>query len=153
MRCRTLLSLIPLFSTIHTFSLLRESDRRIDTRIKENTEIFVKLNFEKKFGNFLVFYDFTGVSYYLKFKIDRWDYKPEKIAKKLVRGNTYKVKFIYLGTSDLIPEKWLINLPKYLSERRVQRKPLKKYKLRHRKDSFFGKFIKYDYTTLDDLRF
>jgi len=104
---------------------LNENDKRLSALSKEKVDLGkkniqrYKLYFQEFEGNFALFYDYKGEVIYLRYRIDRWDYKASRYwKKKLYRGKLYDLSFSWLGylyqkpIVDALPQVTLANLAK-----------------------------------------
>ncbi|MDH5717088.1 MAG: hypothetical protein OEZ22_05565 [Spirochaetia bacterium] len=157
---RIILFLFVLFFTFrHLFADLKENDTRLKsirkkiTEGKSNNSIFeIKLNFEKYYGNFLVFYDYRGESIYLKYRENEWDKKNETLVSSLTESASYRVKFKVNGTLSSIPEKYFNDLNKLISDEKskeIEKKETRK--IREPINILVGEFILLKNAEMDDL--
>ena len=82
---------------------LREDDQRIKEqreRIKKGqSPVPLPLRYAGKRRNELIFYDIEGQQIYYRYRKDRFDDLAEKKLPLLVKGQTYRVRGLFLGLS------------------------------------------------------
>lgn len=111
MRFPTSFLLFFLLCGIPSFAELRESDtaisdylhKKVERTRNEGAPVEPRLNFQKIYGIYAVFYDFTGAVIYLRFRRDKFDYKPLEKVKFLVKGHSYRVQFRDLRMVEEVP--------------------------------------------------
>ncbi|MDH5721357.1 MAG: hypothetical protein OEZ13_12190 [Spirochaetia bacterium] len=102
---------------------LRENDVRLENiRIKIKTDprkeypIEMKLNFQSFYGNFLIFYDYSGEPVYLKYRENQSDRTYDDKVNFLRSGITYHVKGGAIGSITRAPLKYDSNIKKIIDE-------------------------------------
>jgi len=66
----------------------------------QNTERRENLFFQGITGNNLVFYNDRNGLFYLKFRIDKWDYDNNDRVRELIKGNKYSVTFQFTKETE-----------------------------------------------------
>lgn len=82
------------------FSQTNSLENNIDFII--NNEYSRQLKFQSQWNDYLVFYETSPAVnkrlYYLRFRIDRWDYENDKNISELVSGEEYETGFVYINS-------------------------------------------------------
>ncbi len=115
-------------------------------------EYSLKLSYQNKQNDFLIFYDQNGETIYIQYRRDKWDYRREKMVKELQRANEYNIRFIYLGTLNEMDHRFKDQiLPFKLTKEEIQ-KALPQRVIREIPPIKVGRLIDLQYSHLDDLR-
>jgi len=138
------------------YSFLSEDDtpikslNAIEKKPGQNNQA-LKLIFQKKHGNFLIFYDFFGETLYLQFRRDKWDYSKDEIIHWLKHGETYLVTFELWGSLPFQPDQ---NETKILNKIQSKKNNNSNDRyIREEKQIFIGNFVQFESVVLQDLRY
>ena len=108
-------SFVYLFCLSHSSldpQILKEDDPQIIRSVQEIQEqdskiLRIRVYYQYRQGDHIVFYDFKGDSLFLKYRIDQWDHSQEHLFRDMRQGLLYEVEFEFQEMVSALPEEGL----------------------------------------------
>ena len=137
------------YSSFLSSQILKEEDPQIIESIqeieKQDSKILkIKVYYQYRQGDYIVFYDFKGDSLFLKYRIDQWDYSQDHLFRDMRQGLLYEVEFEFQEMVPALAEKDLSKQTTLFGSF-LNRKPKQTSKLP------IGRFIRLRIAYLDKL--
>lgn len=155
----TIVVFFSVFMADHSYAILDADDPRLESlpeAVREANTITMpaekktmKLIFQNRYGNFIVFYDYSGRPLYLQYRIDRWDYRNDDVVKHLRRGLPYRIQFDYIGETVEAPKHDTKNIKQFFDENKDAPERL----IRQVDRVHIGVFLILRQAVSDDIRF
>ena len=115
-----------------------------------NAPIQIKLNFQRRSGNFLLFYDYAGTPVYVRFMKHRWDYENEPFARNFDRGQSYYVTLSETRAIASSPETFSREGEEFA---RKTVEEIETRRIRNPSLAVMGKILRYFPSVLTELRY
>lgn len=114
-------------------------------------QLRVKLNFQKRSKNYLLFYDFSGTPVYVRFMRHRWDFENEELEKYFVRGNTYFITLQNPETIEIAPK--VASLKGQEFDTNEVAETIDNRSIRKTRKGVLAELLYFETATIDELRY